>query len=60
VQIVDPAARNAAFRKIQEALHPMAPWVPLWNQHDLYGVAGWVSWTPRPDEKLWMWEAKPK
>ncbi len=60
VQIVDPATRNAAFRKIQEALHPMAPWVPLWNQHDLYGVAAWVNWTPRPDEKLWMWEAKPK
>jgi len=60
VQIVDPAARNAAFRKIQEALHPMAPWVPLWNQHDLYGVANWIAWAPRPDEKVWMWEAKAK
>ena len=55
--IVDPAASSAAFRKVQEALQPMAPWVPLWQQHDLYGVANWITWQPRPDEKLWMWEA---
>ncbi len=59
-QIVDPAQSSAAFRKIQEALRPMAPWVPLWQQHDLYGVANWISWQPRPDEKVWMWEASAK
>ena len=58
--IVNPDASNAAYRKIQEALHPLAPWVPLWQQHDLYGVANWVSWQPRADEKLWMWEASAK
>ena len=58
--IVDPAASNAAFRKVQETLQPMAPWVPLWQQHDLYGAATWIVWQPRPDEKLWMWEASPK
>lgn len=58
--IVDPSASNAAFRKVQEALQPMAPWVPLWQQHDLYGAANWIVWQPRPDEKLWMWEANAK
>jgi peptide/nickel transport system substrate-binding protein len=58
--IVDPSASSAAFRKVQEALQPMAPWVPLWQQHDLYGVANWIAWQPRPDEKLWMWEASTK
>ena len=58
--IVDPSASNAAFRKVQEALQPMAPWVPLWQQHDLYGAANWIAWQPRPDEKLWMWEATTK
>ncbi len=58
--IVDPSASNAAFRKVQEALQPMAPWVPLWQQHDLYGAANWIAWQPRPDEKLWMWEASAK
>jgi peptide/nickel transport system substrate-binding protein len=59
-QTVDPRKNAAAFRKIQEALQPLAPWVPLWQQHDLYGVANWISWQPRPDEKVWMWEASPK
>ena len=58
--IVDPKANAAAFRKVQEALVPLAPWVPLWQQHDLYGVANWIAWQPRPDEKVWMWEAAPK
>jgi peptide/nickel transport system substrate-binding protein len=56
-QTVDPRQNAAAFRTIQEALEPMAPWVPLWQQHDLYGVANWIGWQPRPDEKVWMWEA---
>ena len=34
------------------------PWVFLWQQHDLYGVANWIEWTPRADEKVWMYEAK--
>ncbi|HEV2358434.1 MAG TPA: ABC transporter substrate-binding protein [bacterium] len=57
---VEPKANAAAFRKVQEALVPLAPWVPLWQQHDLYGVANWIAWRPRPDEKVWMWEAAPK
>ena len=36
----------------------MVPWVFLWQQHDLYGVANWIDWTPRADEKVWMYEAK--
>jgi hypothetical protein len=32
--------------------------VPLWQQHDLYGVAGHVEWSPRADEKVWMYDAK--
>ncbi|MGH6693329.1 MAG: ABC transporter permease subunit, partial [Gammaproteobacteria bacterium] len=30
----------------------------LWQQHDLYGVANHVDWSPRADEKVWMYEAK--
>jgi peptide/nickel transport system substrate-binding protein len=59
-QIVDPRASALAWRKVQEALAPLAPWVPLWQQHDLYGVATWLAWQPRPDEKVWMWEASPR
>jgi peptide/nickel transport system substrate-binding protein len=39
-------------------VHDEAPWVFLWQQHDLYGVANWIEWTPRAGEKVWMYEAK--
>ncbi len=58
VTIVDPKARAAAYADLQKAVHDEAPWVFLWQQHDLYGVAQTVEWTPRADEKVWMYEAK--
>ena len=54
---VDPAERDEAFRAVQETLKGYEPWMPLWQQHDLYAVADWLEWSPRPDEKVWMWEA---
>jgi peptide/nickel transport system substrate-binding protein len=56
--IVDPKKRLEAWAEIQRAVHAEAPWVFLWQQHDLYGVANWVEWMPRADEKVWMYEAK--
>jgi peptide/nickel transport system substrate-binding protein len=58
VTIVDPKARAAAYAELQKLIHDEAPWVFLWQQHDLYGVANHVDWTPRADEKVWMYEAK--
>jgi peptide/nickel transport system substrate-binding protein len=58
VTIVDPKKRLEAWAEIQRAVHAEAPWVFLWQQHDLYGVANWIEWLPRADEKVWMYEAK--
>jgi peptide/nickel transport system substrate-binding protein len=58
VTIVDPKARAAAYAELQKLIHDEAPWVFLWQQHDLYGVANHVEWTPRADEKVWMYDAK--
>jgi peptide/nickel transport system substrate-binding protein len=58
VTIVDPKKRLEAWAELQRLVHDEAPWVFLWQQHDLYGVANWVEWTPRADEKVWMYEAK--
>ena len=58
VTLVDPKARTAAYAELQKLIHEEAPWVFLWQQHDLYGVAQTVEWTPRADEKVWMYEAK--
>ena len=58
ITIVDPKKRLEAWADIQQMVANEAPWVFLWQQHDLYGVANWVDWQPRADEKVWMYEAK--
>ena len=58
VTIVDPKKRLEAWAEIQQMVANEVPWVFLWQQHDLYGVANWLDWTPRADEKVWMYEAK--
>ena len=58
VTIVDARMRAAAYADLQKAVHDEAPWVFLWQQHDLYGVANHVEWAPRADEKVWMYDAK--
>jgi len=56
--IVDPKKRLEAWAEIQQMVVNEVPWVFLWQQHDLYGVANWIDWSPRADEKVWMYEAK--
>jgi peptide/nickel transport system substrate-binding protein len=58
VTIVDPKQRLEAWAELQLLVAAESPWVFLWQQHDLYGVANWIEWTPRADEKVWMHEAK--
>jgi peptide/nickel transport system substrate-binding protein len=56
--LLDPRARSDAYAGLQRLIRDEAPWVFLWQQHDLYGVANHVDWTPRADEKVWMYEAR--
>src|SRR5712691_9286427 len=56
--LLDPKARADAYAELQQLVRDEAPWVFLWQQHDLYGVASHVEWTPRADEKVWMYEAR--
>ena len=58
ITIVDPKGRAAGYAELHQIIRDEAPWVFLWQQHDLYGVAGHVEWTPRADEKVWMYDAK--
>jgi peptide/nickel transport system substrate-binding protein len=58
ITVVDPKKRLEAWAELQQIVHDEVPWVFLWQQHDLYGVANWIDWAPRADEKVWMYEAK--
>ncbi|MEM9900011.1 MAG: ABC transporter substrate-binding protein [Pseudomonadota bacterium] len=33
------------------------PWLHLYFQPDFYGVSNRIDWTPRPDEKVYLWTA---
>ena len=56
--LLEPKARADAYAELQRLIRDEAPWVFLWQQHDLYGVTSQIEWTPRADEKVWMYEAK--
>jgi len=56
--LLGPKARAEAYAELQRLVHDEAPWVFLWQQHDLYGVAQSIEWTPRADEKVSMYDAK--
>ena len=58
VTLVDAKARAAAYADLQKVVHDEAPWVFLWQQHDIYGVASHIDWSPRADEKVWMYDAR--
>lgn len=56
---VDDDARRDLWNQVQQMVYDDAGWLFLWQQHDIYGVANDVDWTPRPDEFMWMGSAKP-
>jgi peptide/nickel transport system substrate-binding protein len=56
--VMDLKGRAEGYAELQKLVRDEAPWVFLWQQHDLYGVAQHVEWTPRADEKVWMYDAK--
>jgi peptide/nickel transport system substrate-binding protein len=58
VQTVDPEARQELWNQVQQMVYDDAGWLFLWQQHDIYGVANNVKWTPRADEFMWMGEAE--
>ena len=33
------------------------PWLHMYFQPDFYGVSNRINWTPRPDEKVYLWNA---
>lgn len=58
--IVSPAERAKALTRLQAQVQKAAPWIFLWEQHDLYGVSNRLDWEPRADEQFYLFEAKVK
>lgn len=58
--IVNPVERAKAMKKLQATVQKAAPWIFLWQNHDIYGVSRRVDWEPRPDQNFYLFEAKIK
>jgi peptide/nickel transport system substrate-binding protein len=50
--------RTAILQQAGKIIMEEAPFVPLYNLADIYGVAKNVSWKIRPDEKVLAWDMK--
>jgi peptide/nickel transport system substrate-binding protein len=53
----DPKARQASYDELMGKLHDAAPVVFLYSTVDTYAMDDSVSFTPRSDQKLWLWNA---
>ncbi len=47
---MDDQARESLYHQVIEIIHEQAAFVPLYQQVDLYGLSQRISWSPRPDE----------
>lgn len=56
--IIDPEERAAAMAELQRVIQEQAPWLFLYQQHDVYALSESLQWEPRVDEMLTLWEAK--
>lgn len=58
VYLVEPEAMVEAWNEIQQIVYDEAPWIFLWQQHDLWGVNQNLDWTPRADERVLGFEMR--
>jgi peptide/nickel transport system substrate-binding protein len=54
----DMKKRVAILQQAGKIIMEEAPFVPLYNLADIYGVAKNVNWRLRPDEKVLAWDMK--
>jgi peptide/nickel transport system substrate-binding protein len=56
---VDQPKRKRIYSQIQQMIREEAPTMFLWTQYDTLGISKKVQYAARPDEWLWLYDAKP-
>lgn len=51
----EQAQRQQTYDQLMQELHDQAPVIYLYANIDTYAMAAGLSFTPRGDQKLWMW-----
>jgi len=57
---LDQAKRKRIYSQIQQTIREEAPSIYLWTQYDTLAISKRVEYAARPDEWLWLFDAKPK
>jgi len=60
LQTTDPDQRKQLIAQLSKRVMDQAPWVFIWKQVDNYGKSKKLDWAPRPDEAIFLHDAKPK
>ncbi len=55
-QITDPEERTQALEEVNALAREKAPFVFLHTQESIYGANSAISWEPREDETVYIWE----
>ena len=48
---------RAIVNDMLQVFYDDGPWLHMYFQPDFYGVSNRLDWTPRPDEKVYLWNA---
>jgi len=57
---LDQPKRKRIYSQIQQMIREEAPSIFLWTQYDTLAISKRVEYAARPDEWLWLFDAKPK
>ncbi len=49
---VDPAKRDQLAQAVVRDIHDLAPWVFLWDIHDVHVAKADLNWKARSDEQI--------
>lgn len=60
LQELDEGRRAELYREIYRTIADEHVYIHLFQLENLAGVASSIDWTPRADEYLWMFEARPR
>ena len=52
-----PEEQRVVIDEMLEVFYEDGPWLHLYFQPDFYGVSGRIDWQPRPDEKVYLFNA---
>ncbi len=55
-QIEDIDERRQKLQEVNQMAHEKAPWLFLHVEESIYGVNENITWDPRPDETIYLWE----